>query len=154
MAGKSTDAGAIGRAICSMNVTPSWFPESGKRATAILGFMFLALTVGRPAIPDTPTHKSPMSETSACSLVKKAVAEVAMMSMSAVRKAGWYCEFSTIGDPTLFVIQIRPKCRDPEGCFTNLGWYAVERRTGKVGRYDIGRYGIDASGRDLMLPLD
>lgn len=132
-----------------MKFTPSCLPGSRQRATAIPGFLVLALILGAPARPDTPTHKSPMSEATACSLLKKAVAKVEGMSLSAVREAGWHCDvMSGEGlDPSLFVIQIRAKCTKPEGCGSTLiGLYAVEKSTGRVGEYD--------GGRNLMIPLD
>ena len=101
-----------------------------------------------------PCHAGPpaaiLTQQDACSLLKKRIAKLENLLESGPAAAGgWFCDFSTSEDNQWYVIALRSN-RQCEGICSNLmGWYAVNRSSGSVHRYDVAelRVGAEVSER-------
>ena len=73
----------------------------------------------------------------ACAVVKKAVAQRDGLPESGPPGLGWFCDVTPVRDSRLFIVALRSNKPTP---YTNLmGWYAVDRATGQLFRWDPDR---------------
>jgi hypothetical protein len=80
----------------------------------------------------------------ACAIVKKTVAQRGGLPETGPPGIGWFCDITPAKDARLFLVALRSGRPTP---YTNLmGWYAVDRVTGAIYRWD------DKAQRKL--PLD
>ncbi len=70
----------------------------------------------------------------ACAVVQKAVAKRDGLPASGPPGLGWFCDVTPERDSHLFIVALRSTRPTP---YTNLmGWYAVDRVTGQLFRWD------------------
>jgi hypothetical protein len=70
----------------------------------------------------------------ACAVVKKAVARRDSLPDDGPPGLGWFCDISPSADSRLFLVALKTSKPTP---YTNLmGWYAVDRATGRLYRWD------------------
>ncbi len=75
-------------------------------------------------------------EATACARVKSRVAAELHFPASGP-PGGWFCDFASGWDRTLYVIALRSNRQCPEICSNLMGWYAIQKLTGEVGRFDL-----------------
>lgn len=85
-----------------------------------------------------------LTEKAACMLTKQRVAKLYGLPVSGPPHLGWFCDFATSSDPDLYVIAMHSN-RKMESGSSHMGWFAVRKSTGAVGRFDITE--------EKMLPL-
>jgi len=70
----------------------------------------------------------------ACAIVKKTVADRGGLPESGPPGIGWFCDIIPAKNAPLFLVALRSSRPTP---YTNLmGWYAVDRVTGAIYRWD------------------
>jgi hypothetical protein len=70
----------------------------------------------------------------ACAVVKKAVAHRDSLPDDGPAGLAWFCDISPSADSRLFLVALKTSKPTP---YTNLmGWYAVDRATGRLYRWD------------------
>jgi hypothetical protein len=70
----------------------------------------------------------------ACTVVKKAVARRDNLPDEGPPGLGWFCDISPSSDSRLFLVALKTSKPTP---YSNLmGWYAVDRATGRLFRWD------------------
>ncbi|MEJ0098785.1 MAG: hypothetical protein WDO12_03195 [Pseudomonadota bacterium] len=92
-------------------------------------WLLLALTFSAHAadsmLPDT-----------ACTTVKKAVARRFGVPESGAPGADWFCDVTPDRDSTLFLVALRTARPDARTHTNLLGWFAVDRVSGKLFKWD------------------
>lgn len=84
----------------------------------------------------------------ACILLEKRVAHVDRLPISGPPGMGWYCDFSTLGDASWYVIALRSNRKCPGICSNLMGWFAVSRKNGSVHEYDMANLQVGAAVKD------
>jgi hypothetical protein len=104
--------------------------------------LLLCITALAPCRASPPAGV--VTQQDACSLLKKRIAKLERLPESGPAGVGWFCDFSTLSNNQWYVIALRSN-RHCEGICSNLmGWYAVNRSSGSVHRYDVGELEIGA----------
>jgi len=93
---------------------------------------FPATGENKPGVKTELPSLSP--EDDACDLVKQFAAKLDGLPKSGP-PMGWDCDFSSNRNPTLYVISLHSR-RDDDGS-SLMGWYAVRKKTGEVGEFDV-----------------
>ena len=84
-----------------------------------------------------PAHATPVrSRGVACALAKARVAAHLHRTRSSIRE----CETLRAVDspPGYYILALRGWCREPICGSTLIGWFAVQKRTGRVFNWDVG----------------
>lgn len=95
----------------------------------------LVAILAQSACAASPTD-SVKTKKQACKAVQKRVAAESGLSLTGPKGMGWFCDH-TDNDGKWFVLGLRSN-RKCEGICSNLmGWYAVNKVTGKVHEYNV-----------------
>ncbi len=126
-----------------------------KRAThqfacALTGVIFAlnahAAHAAQSMVPDT-----------ACATVRKAVAKRFGVPDSGPPGADWFCDVTPDRDSTLFLVALRTARPDPRTRTNLLGWFAVDRLSGKLFKWDeenAPHAGLRCRQRQILEPLN
>lgn len=106
-----------------------------RSVTAFTNIAALLLTIG--VLPSAaPLVAAPVrTEQAACERVKTRISAVEHFSMSIVA----FCDPIAAADRPkgFYVLALHSKRHCKEICSTNMGWFAVEKRTGRVFEWDM-----------------
>jgi hypothetical protein len=72
----------------------------------------------------------------ACATVKKAVAKRFGVPESGPPGAEWFCDVTPERDSTLFIVALRTAHPKPGPAANLLGWFAVDRASGRLFKWD------------------
>ena len=104
--------------------------------------VMFALAVVQPVFAGAPTD-SVRTEAQACSVVQKLVATASGLPPTGPKGMGWFCDHLDPQDKW-FVLALRSN-RKCEGICSNLmGWYAVNKASGKVHEYNVANLEVGA----------
>jgi hypothetical protein len=78
-----------------------------------------------------------MSQRSACSVLKATVARRESLPITGPTGLGWYCDFAKGSNKGSYVIALRSGRKCAGICSNLMGWYAINRGTGKVREWNI-----------------
>ena len=111
-----------------------------KLATSLLGTIALATAVQVKAMPV-------QTEAGACSAVKARIAAKRHFPISAVA----FCDIIPLSESPrgYYVLALHSKRQCDGICSTNMGWFAINERTGRVFEFNVGdwKLGPPVSGR-------
>jgi hypothetical protein len=104
----------------------------------VVALLAVTLLVSGANADSTPAKGGSVhSQRAACALLKRRVSELDKLPVTGPPGIGWYCDFIPSGDKDLYAIGLRSGRICPEICSNLMGWYAVRKSSGEVGRFDI-----------------
>ena len=107
------------------------------RAIRVLNIaMIAAFIVSNGLIPSAPLHAAPVrTENAACFRVKTRMAAIRHLPLSVVA----FCDTveATSSPKGFYVLALHSNRRCDGICSTLMGWFAVEKRTGRVFEWDV-----------------
>jgi hypothetical protein len=96
----------------------------------------LAVSVAGITLACAAHAAEPMLPDAACTTVKKAVAKRFGVPDSGPPGAGWFCDVTPDRDSSLFLVALRTAKPKPGPEANLLGWFAVDRVSGKLFKWD------------------
>jgi hypothetical protein len=104
--------------------------------------MLTMLLLGASALPAAaPVQAAPVkTKTEACSAVKVRVAADRHFPVSAVA----FCDTISLSDspPGYYVLALHSRRQCAGICSTNMGWFAIDEKTGRVFNFDVGEWKV------------
>lgn len=91
-----------------------------------------------------PAHACPVrTGGAACTVAKARVAARLHRPLSSIP----FCEILRAADspPGVYILALRGRCREAVCGSTLIGWYAVQKRTGRAFEWDVGESRLGAS---------
>jgi hypothetical protein len=117
---------------CRSMIRTAKSPQGYVMHLSLLGVTLLQVSI---AIADTANPVQ--TKKAACALVKSRVAELYNLPATGPPNLGWWCDFTSGWSDDLYVLGLRSGGMQSEHPTQLMGWYAVRKKTGEVGEFDI-----------------
>ena len=101
-----------------------------------------ALAMGASAPSFERVNTGLVTQAVACANLKRTVANIDHLPLSGPVGIGWFCDFMESTDSEWYVIALRSNRRCEGICSNLMGWYAVDRTSGKVHAYDVAELSV------------
>ena len=105
---------------------------------------FIALSIAHTALAGDTVPLVEDTPQAACEVLQHRMAVVMALRHNEPDKH-WFCDFTTIDNPYLYIIGLRYAPSEPGGSVPLIGWFAVARRSTLVVEVDIAE--------DRLIPI-